>query len=203
MKNLTKIFMAVVAGMLAFSCVTDITEDLGVNLGEGQTTTISIALDDDARTHIGEKDGDSYPMYWSKDDKIAVNGNASEALAEEYHGQQQAQFTVNALLGYPRAIVYPAPAEGVEAVAKGCQVVTFPALQAYTAGTFAEGSVPMYGYVADANAATTLNHLAGVLRLAPYGNATLKALVITAENGKHGLKMTISMPMLDRNLTNS
>ena len=26
---------------------------------------------------------------------------------------------------------------------------------------------------------------------------------ITAENGKHGLKMTISMPMLDRNLTNS
>ena len=26
---------------------------------------------------------------------------------------------------------------------------------------------------------------------------------ITAENGKYGLKMTISMPMLDRNLTNS
>lgn len=26
---------------------------------------------------------------------------------------------------------------------------------------------------------------------------------ITAENGKHGLRMTISMPMLDRNLTNS
>ena len=26
---------------------------------------------------------------------------------------------------------------------------------------------------------------------------------ITAENGKNGLKMTISMPMLDRNLTNS
>ena len=26
---------------------------------------------------------------------------------------------------------------------------------------------------------------------------------IVAENGKHGLKMTISMPMLDRNLTNS
>ena len=26
---------------------------------------------------------------------------------------------------------------------------------------------------------------------------------ITAENGKYGLRMTISMPMLDRNLTNS
>ena len=50
MKNLTKLFMAVVAGMLAFSCVTDATEDLGVNLGEGQTTTISIALDDEARS---------------------------------------------------------------------------------------------------------------------------------------------------------
>ena len=32
MKNLTKIFMAVVAGMFAFSCVTDTTEDLGVKL---------------------------------------------------------------------------------------------------------------------------------------------------------------------------
>lgn len=44
---------------------------------------------------------------------------------------------------------------------------------------------------------------------AGIGLAIVKEIVIrhhgtiSAENGKHGLKMTISMPMLDRNLTNS
>ena len=186
MKTISKIFMAVVAGVLAFSCVTDTTEDLGVNLGEGQSTTISLSLEE-SRTHLGikDEDGNEYPLYWSEGDQIAVNGEASDALGEEYHGQTQATFKfTGTLLNYPYNIVYPAPAEGVQAVAEGCQVVTFAATQAYTAGTFAEGSVPMYGYVANENAATTLNHLAGVLRIAPYGNATLKMLVITAENGK-------------------
>ena len=184
MKNLTKIFMAVMAGMLAFSCVTDITEDQAVQLGADQTTTIGLSLESDVRTHITGKDGDSYPMYWSEDDKIAVNGKVSEALTEEYHGKQQALFTVKALLDYPRTIVYPAPAAGVQAVAKGCQVVTFQSVQAYKAGSFAEGAAPMYAYQSSSSNVVTLNHLAGVLRLAPYGNATLKALVITAENGK-------------------
>ena len=186
MKTISKLFMAVVAGMLAFSCVTDTTEDLGVNLGEGQSTTLTLSLEE-SRTHLGikDEDGNEYPLYWSEGDKIAVNGEASDALGVEYHGQQQATFKfTGTLLNYPYNIVYPAPAEGVQAVAEGCQVVTFAATQAYTADTFAEGSVPMYGYVADENAATTLNHLAGVLRIAPYGNATLKMLVITAENGK-------------------
>ena len=35
MKKFTKIFMAVVAGMFAFSCVTDATEDLGTEVGKG------------------------------------------------------------------------------------------------------------------------------------------------------------------------
>ena len=186
MKTISKIFMAVVAGVLAFSCVTDTTEDLGVNLGEGQSTTLTLSLEE-SRTHLGikDEDGNEYPLYWSEGDKIAVNGEASDALGVEYHGQQQATFKfTGTLLNYPYNIVYPAPAEGVKAVTAGQQVVTFKTSQAYTAGSFAEGSVPMYGYVANENAATTLNHLAGVLRIAPYGNATLKALVITAENGK-------------------
>jgi len=187
MKTFTRLFMAVVAGVLAFSCVTDTTEDLGVNLGEGQSTTIGISLED-SRTHITGKDGEEYPMYWSKGDKIAVNGKASEALAEEYHGQQKALFTVNALLGYPRAIVYPAPAEGVTAQAEGCQVVTFPSVQAHNANSFAEGAVPMYGYVDNEGASTQLNHLAGVLRfLVKCGegveSTTLKSMVVEVNHG--------------------
>ena len=63
MKNLTKIFMAVVAGMFAFSCVTDTTEDLAVNLELDKvqaTTSIEVSLEE-SRTHLGEKAGAKYP----------------------------------------------------------------------------------------------------------------------------------------------
>ena len=180
MKTLTKIFMAVVA-LFAVSCVTDLTDDLGVQLGEGQTT-ISISLEE-SRTHLGTEVDGEYPLYWSEGDKIAVNGVTSNALPASAHGQQSATFKIGGLLNYPRTIVYPAPAEGVKAATTGQYPVTFLATQAYKAGSFAEGAAPMYAYQASSNDAVTLNHLSGVLRIAPYGDATIKALVVAAETG--------------------
>ena len=180
MKTLTKIFMAVVA-LFAVSCVTDLTDDLGVNLGEGQTT-ISISLEE-SRTHLGTEVDGEYPLYWSEGDKIAVNGVASNALPASAHGQQSATFKIGGLLNYPRTIVYPAPAEGVKVATTGQYPVTFLATQAYKAGSFAEGAAPMYAYQASSDDAVTLNHLSGVLRIAPYGDATIKALVVAAETG--------------------
>ena len=61
MKNFTKIFMAVVAGMFAFSCVTDTTEDLGVKV-EGQGAyEVAISLEA-SRTQLGEKADGNYPL---------------------------------------------------------------------------------------------------------------------------------------------
>ena len=80
MKNLAKIFMAVVAGMFAFSCVTDTTEDLGIKV-EGQgVTELALSLEE-SRTHLGEKAEGVYPLYWSEGDAIAVNGTISNPLA--------------------------------------------------------------------------------------------------------------------------
>ena len=185
MKSLTKIFMAIVA-LFAVSCVTDPIEDLGVQLGndEGQTTTISLSLEE-TKTHLGTEVDGEYPLYWSKGDKIAVNGKASNALSEEYDGLQSATFKIGGLLNYPRTIVYPAPAEGVTAATAGKYPVTFSATQAYKAGSFAEGAAPMYAYQASSEVAVELQHLSGVLRFAPYGEGvTLNALVVTAESGK-------------------
>ena len=68
MKNLTKIFMAVVAGMFAFSCVTDTTEDLGIKVeGQKGVTELSLSLEE-SRTHLGEKADGLYPVYWSEGD---------------------------------------------------------------------------------------------------------------------------------------
>ena len=80
MKNLSKIFMSVVAGVLAFSCVADATEDLGVKLGNTNgITEITISLEE-SRTQLGEKAGDVYPVVWSEGDAIAVNASHRNQL---------------------------------------------------------------------------------------------------------------------------
>jgi len=184
MKNLTKLFITVVAGMLAFSCVTDITEDQAVQLGSGQTT-LSISLDG-TRTHLGENTGDGYPLYWSAGDKVAVNGYTSAEIASQYVGTSGAEFTFNTSeLGDTYNLVYPAPAEDVTASATAGQYpVVFPASQSYNAANPAEVAAPMYGY-APAGETMTLQHLSGVLRFLIKGNGeVLESIEVRSESGK-------------------
>ena len=178
MKNLTKIFFAVVAGMFAFSCVNDAINDPTVEVGSSVTTEITVSLEA-SRTQLGDKDAEGkYPLYWSAGDAIAVNGVASQPLAENFDGQVAASFSFNGEVAHPFNAVYPAPAEGVTA-AEGLYPVTFLAEQAYTEGTFAAGAAPMYGYAEGDE--LQLNHLAGVLRFAIKGDKALSSIAITAE----------------------
>ena len=179
MKNLTKIFMAVAVAMFAFACVTDTTEDLGIEVGKGGVTEITVSLEE-SRTQLGERDADGeYPLYWSEGDAIAVNGVASTPLAASYNGQVAASFTFQGVLTAPYSVVYPAPAEGVTA-AEGLQPITFLAVQPYTEGTFASGAAPMYGYATE-GANVELHHLTGVFRFAVKGSDKLASLTLTAE----------------------
>ena len=188
MKKLSKLLWAV-AALFAFSCATDTTEDLGVQVDNGIQTSLTISLEG-TKTHIGEKSGDSYPLYWSEGDKIAVNGVASEALAAEADGQVSAVFEFKSELTYPYNIVYPSPAFKIDLElggvrTEGSQKVSFLAEQPYRAGSFAEGAAPLYGQIAAAGEAINLHHLAGVLRLAPKGEGvTLTSMTVTVENGK-------------------
>ena len=102
-----------VAALFAFSCTTDVTDDLGVQLGGGQHT-LSVSLDG-SRTQLGEKADGVYPLLWSEGDAIAVNGTVSAALTAEQAGQSSAQFTYEGDVVRPYNVVYPAPAEGVVA----------------------------------------------------------------------------------------
>ena len=180
MKNLTKIFMAVVAGMFAFSCVNDATNDPTIEVGSSATTEITVSLEE-SRTQLGDKDAEGkYPLYWSAGDAIAINGVASTPLAAEFDGQATAAFTFASAVERPYIAVYPAPAEGVTA-AEGLYPVTFLAEQAYTAGTFAAGAAPMYGYAEGEESTLQLNHLTGVLRFAIKGDKSLASIAITAE----------------------
>ena len=181
MKNLAKIFM-MVAALFAFACTTDVTEDLGVQLGDGAgQTTITLSLEE-SRTQLGEKVGELYPLYWSEGDAIAANGFASNPIADEWVGKSGATFTFAENLSHPYHIVYPAPAEGVKAVTEGCYPVVFPAVQKYVAGNIDGAAAVMYGY-AEEGSVPTLNHLTGILRFAVKGDVTLASMVVTAEKG--------------------
>ena len=169
MKKLIKLFSAVVVALLAFSCTTDVTEDLGVEVGGQTTLTISL---EESRTQLGEKVDGVYPLHWSAGDQISVNGIVSNALAEG--GSTSATFTLDGVLNYPYNVLYPA---------SSANEVTFLASQSYIAGTFAAGAAPMCGYAASEDNAIQLQHLSGVLRIAVSGNKSLSSIVLEAEQG--------------------
>ena len=181
MKNLNK-FLILAVALFAYSCANDNIEESSIKLDDQSVTSLLISLEQ-TKTHIGEKSGESYPLYWSEGDKIAINGVASEPLTEEADGKAVAQFTLNGTLTYPYNIVYPAPAEGVVA-ADGLQAVTFQANQSYKAGSFAEGAAPMYAQVASEGDAIEMKHLAGILCLVPQGDATLTSMTVESVAGK-------------------
>ena len=201
MKNFTKLFVAVVTGIFAFSCVTDTTDDLGVNIETGKgkgNTQVTLSLEQ-SRTQLGAKAEGLYPVYWSEGDAIAINGAISAPLAAEYAGAPSADFHFGEQeLVYPYCVVYPAP----EAVAiedetteepstepvlpENTFPVTFANVQPYTVGTFAPKSAPMYAYAVEpaegeAVAPIQMNHLTGVLRLAVKGDVTLASMTVAAE----------------------
>ena len=188
MKTFRRLFIAVVA-LVALSCTTDATEDLGVNLGltEGQTTLV-FSLEE-SRTQLGEKADGVYPLYWSEGDNIAVNGIISNPLGAEYDGKANAAFSFNEALQRPYGVVYPAPAEGTTAVTEGCVPVTFLQTQTYTAGSFCKGAAPMYAYATapaegEEMQPIQLKHLTGVLRFDVKGNGeTLQSVTVTSELG--------------------
>ena len=181
MKNLTKIFMAVVA-LFAVACTTDMTGDLApeLGLGEGQQATLTLSLEE-SRTQLGEKASEVYPLYWSTGDQIAINGTPSAALGEEYDGKVSATFTVEGVT-LPYNIVYPASEK--EAVTEGCYPVEFPASQKYVEGNIDGKSAPVYGYATTEGEVPTLKHLVGLLQFNVKGEGkVLKSVTVESEKG--------------------
>ena len=170
MKNFTKLFLAVVA-LFAYSCATDTTEDLGVQVGGGQTTEITLSLEE-SRTQLGEKADGVYPLYWSYDDKISVNGVESAEAVISDSNPSSATFTVQGELTTPYCIAYPAAPAGQ---------VLFAENQTHSGGSsFGSGVTTMYGY-SNGNGAV-LNHLTGVLKIGITGSANLTYAQISNAN---------------------
>ena len=123
----------------------------------GGKTVLEVGLPD-SKTYMGDNEGGSRSVYWSNGDQIAVNGVASEELAELPAGTRSTTFTFDGVLNTPYKIIYPA------SIYKDATHVTLPAVQSYKAGGFADGMFPMAGYTTDGSD-ITLNHLCALVKI--------------------------------------
>ena len=158
------------------SCSQDTTERVEIADYQSQLT---VGLPS-TRTYLGDKEGDSYPTYWSDNDAIVVNGAVSTTTTINDNKTSATFYFANVVLETPYYITYPYT-EG-SACAEGKPTVVFKSEQSYVANTFDVGNAPMCGYF-DGSDQIVLQHLAGVMRLSITGNHTISTIEVTAPEG--------------------
>lgn len=113
----------------------------------------------DTKTVLGDKSGNNRSkVYWADGDKIVVNGVESAALSGVAANSTSAVFTLTEAVTTPLNVLYPAE------MYNGAGEVKLPANQAYTAGTFASGTLPMAGSASSLDA-LAVNHICAVIKL--------------------------------------
>lgn len=130
------------------------------------------------RTSLGEKVGNTYPVYWSEGDRIVVNGQTSGEAQIDSDKSVVANFAIGESLRFPYCVTYPY----CSATTAERPAVVFPAEQSYVEGSFDKGAAPMCGY-ADNGQTISLRHLSTILRLpvkSTLEGVTLERVVITS-----------------------
>lgn len=151
------------------SCSTDPIDELTPVLPEKlgtHTLTAFTPQTETTRTHLGTKEGDFSPVFWSANDDIAVltnTGDLCKYVLTEGADSKDGTFTV---AGSPTAegasslkAYYPfsSYSEGTLAI---------PAAQTYAAGSFAPGCNPMYAEVESGDVSgLQFSHVAGVINI--------------------------------------
>ena len=162
--------------LLVVGCTTDNTE--GITTADG-VYSLSVSTASTTRTSLGGKENNSYPVYWSEEDCIVVNGAKSKSLQFSGEDKSQATFFFDESLDAPYYITYPY-CEGSSAESPK---VVFSSVQGYVEGSFDYDSAPMCGYATTST--STLKHLSAILRIpvkAKNEGTILDRVVITSNS---------------------
>lgn len=152
------------------SCSTDPVDELTPVIPEKlgtHTLTAFTPQTETTRTHLGQQEGNFSPVYWSKNDDIAVftnTGKLCKYVLTNGEASIDGTFTVSdaptaegasSLTAY-----YPYSAYNTNGT------FAIPTTQTYTAGSFAPGANPMYAEVESDNVdALLFSHVAGVINI--------------------------------------
>ncbi|MBQ5648230.1 MAG: calcineurin-like phosphoesterase C-terminal domain-containing protein [Alistipes sp.] len=173
------LLLASVVATLCFGCQKDNTSDtLGEVIISNGTTTIRVAMPQ-TRTYIGDKEGTTYPVYWSEGDELIVNDTASSGITINSANPSSAEFKFNTVLDYPLYILH-----------SDRQFFGYNSYLAYIASEQSEdaSNVPVYGIVKEAGEAIKLHHLTGSLRFsvkASEENVTLESITIRSQSDSY------------------
>ena len=176
-QSLQRLFVVLAISQMLIGCNVDETTNANAN----DVVKLVVELPQ-TRTAIGEKSGDIYPVYWSEGDRIAVNGVPSGEVKISANNRAVATFELDGVLKYPFSVTYP---YSVATTAAG-PIVEFQSEQNYVKGSFAEGSAPMCGYIAEPGDDVVLKHLAGVLKFSVKASGegvALQKVTITSTSG--------------------
>ena len=130
----------------------------------------------ETKTVIGDKTGETYPVYWENGDRISLNGYLSGTLSDVGKESTVARFNVMGHPSSPYTVLYPGKADQINSV-------TFQQHQSYREGSVAIGSLPMCG-ISDNLETIYLEHLGAVLRLPLTGNTSIRGILSRAVAGE-------------------
>ena len=137
------------------------------------TVQLSVPTSAATKTVLGLKNGDSYPVYWSPEDVITLNGvAATEFTPSDDNTTAAAKFKVTNLAA-PYNFLYG----GVSGTSNQ---VSFPATQNYVEGSFDPAAMPMYASVKDVNSNITFSHVASLLKFSFTGTNQISTINISA-----------------------
>lgn len=145
----------------------------------------------ETRTQLGEKRGETYPVYWSEEDKLCINDNLSSKIAINPNNPASAEFEFDAVLNYPLYISHcrssllswTGKAEWLGASA----LTSINNEQAEeVANSFQSGYAPLYGITEKSGDPIKLQHLGGILRISVKAGdeaKTLSTITIRTRSG--------------------
>lgn len=108
------------------------------------------------KTALGDKAGGKYPTLWKEGDCLSLNGYSSLPLSAEAAGEKSAEFVFREGLSSPFNLLYPVSGEK--------DLVIFPEVQHYVAGSFDPSAAPMWG-TSESYTDVSLHHLSSLVRI--------------------------------------
>ena len=124
------LLLSVAALACAWACTNEPNEPETAPLKGGKTFKAVLS---ETKSYLGDKDGTSYPNYWSAGDVLKINGVASDPLDASFGGKSEAEFTIDGVSA-PYEAVYPGAA--VADYETGAAELTLPEVQNYVAGSY-------------------------------------------------------------------
>ena len=142
------------------------------------TVNLAVPASANTKTVLGAKNGDTYPVYWSPEDVITLNGTAAtEFTPSDDNTTAAAKFKVTNLAA-PYNFLYG----GVSGTSNQ---VSFPSTQTYVEGSFDPAAMPMYASVKNVNGNVTFSHVASLLKFSFTGTNQINSINLSA--GKQAL----------------